>query len=145
MYFLRPITKAFKLKSEYLHVWLCSVQNQNVKFASEKTVKCTPCTCILKYRYSMSMQCLNNNLNICIQTRPFTAIADATVYVWLYCTLHICIYPINQTYIVASTLAVTGLVCMRRFRLFSGQCIFLDICMLTPYNTHTVCIHIAVV
>ena len=80
----------------------------------------------------MSMQCLNNNLNICIQTRPFTAIADATVYVWLYCTLHIphkpdiyrCIYSCcDRLGLYAEIQIIFGTVYILGY-------------MLTPYNTH---------
>ena len=44
--------------------------------------------------------------------------ADATVYVWHLFIL--CLWPINQTYAVASASTATGSVLIRKFRVFVG-------------------------
>ena len=44
--------------------------------------------------------------------------ADATVYVWHLFIL--CMWPINQTYAVASASTATGSVLIRKFRVFVG-------------------------
>ena len=80
--------------------------------------------------------CPKNNLNLFIKTEPHTVRADDTVCVWLmgqiysneYCTYSTVLYSTVlyvykcQRCSIASAPAVLGMVFMRRFGLYLGQC-----------------------
>ena len=74
------------------------------------------------------VHCTNNTLNLRIKNKPVTAGADATVYSisgFCICTVQ---YRLKiQTYPVASSTNYACWVFMRRFRLFSGQCAYVDL------------------
>ena len=68
---------------------------------------------------SAEPHCPKYNLNFCKQTAPVMASADETVHCWSGLDLDtVYIWLINQTYTDAFVPTVTGLVFMRRFRLF---------------------------